>query len=151
MDPISIAATVALLAGKKVVEKIGDKAGDAGWGLGNKILDKVRGWFSVTDKVATKQLEAVEEATDPTEEQVSELAALITERLKAAPTIADELAPMVEAAHNDAELAPLLTTSDSVVAASTVINQSASGTGHIQVGQAGGDVNIDTTGTPKSS
>lgn len=160
MDPVTIGATVALLAAKKVAsklgekaidkagEKLGEKAGEAGWDLGNRILDTVRNVFSFNQEGKAK-LETVEEAAEPTDQQVNELAAAVTKQLESAPDAVEALAPMVEAAKVDPELRPLLATADSVAEHSIVINQSISGGGgNVQIGHAGGDVNVDTTGRP---
>ena len=160
MDPVTIGATVALLAAKragekaleKAAERVGEKSGEAGWGLGAKILDKVRGLFSYTSDEALQELEAVEAAAEPSDEQVNGLAATVSKQLEVASKVAGELAPMIEAAHNDPELAPLLSTAGSVAEGSMVITQTVSNSsGVVQIGSAGGDINVDVKGATKPS
>jgi len=159
VDLVSIGVAVALLAGKKTLErageKIGEEAGEAGWNLGNKILDKVRSLFSLTDKAAKAQLEEIEHTVDPTDEQVNELGAKVSKYLVVAPDLVSELGPLIEAAQKDLLLGPLLAGIDSEAKkASGIIIQSISGDssgGSIQIGTAGGDVRIDRTNTPEPS
>jgi hypothetical protein len=116
MDPLSIGTAVAILAarslGKKAAEKasekLGEEAGEAGWALGQRILDTARDWFGNTDKTAEKQLAELEAATDPVPAQVDAVANLVDERLPAAPSVRERLAPMIQSARRDPELGPLL-------------------------------------------
>lgn len=145
VDPLSIGATVAILAakslGKKAAEtaseKLGEKAGLGGWDLGKAIVQKVRGLFSLTDKEAERQFAEVEEAEAPTSDEVAALAELIDERLPAAPTVRDELAPMVAQAQSDPILAPVLDEGRNVIQAGrdvTNVHQTA-GDHAVQVGR----------------
>ncbi len=66
MDPLTIGTAIAILAGTKLVEKVGSEAGEAGWGLANKMIGKVRGLFSASDNdKALEKLDAVEAANEP--------------------------------------------------------------------------------------
>jgi hypothetical protein len=144
VDPVSVGAAVAVLAGTKVVEKVGTEVGGAGWGLANQILGRVRDWFSSTDDEAAAALARVEEAASPPEGEIDALAALIAERLGAAPKVAGELAPLIEAALADGTLGPVLADQASEVAERSVsITQTAHGDGNVQIGTAGRDVNVD--------
>ncbi len=143
MDPVTIGTAVAVLAGKKLVEKVGEQAGESGWGLANAILGKVRGWFSMTDKKAAAQLEALETATEPDGAAVKALAVLVDKRLEAAPDLGAELAELVARAGRDPVLGPVLSQAGLVVGgASTVITQTTTGDGNVVIGQAGGSVNV---------
>jgi hypothetical protein len=150
VEPVSIGAAVAVLAGSKLVEKageeLGERAGGSGWGLATTIVGHVRAWFSVTDKRATAQLEALEAAETPPVEEVRALAELVDARLDAgaAPNLVVELRGLVDRAVADAVLGPVLAReTPAVVAGGTVITQTASGSGVVQVGQTGGSVVID--------
>ena len=146
-DPVTIGAAVAVLAGKQLIEKVGEEAGESGWGLANTILGKVRGWFSFTDSKAADRLGELEKAKDPSPGDMRAVAELIDKRLEAAPDLATELAELVDQARKDPVLRPVLSQEGLVAAAgATVITQTATGDGNIQVGQAGRSVTV--TGSP---
>ena len=112
IDPVSVGAAVAVLAARKVFEgaamAAGDQVGDSGWRLGGRVLEVVRGWFAATDADAEASLAAVEAASNPSEAEVADLAALIDARLPGAPRVAAELEPLLAAARADAVLGPIL-------------------------------------------
>jgi hypothetical protein len=141
MEPISIASAVALLAGKKLVEKVGSEAGGAGWGLANKMIGRVRGLFSASENaVGLAQLEAVEEAEAPGEAEIDRLAALVTEELSEAGKVAKQLAALVEQARRDPVLARFLVSAGAVEErASLILHQTVTGDDNIVAGTVGGD------------
>ena len=69
----------------------------------------------------------------------------MAKRLESAPKVATDLGPLVEAAHTDGLLGPLLAKEMGPIVAqgSMIINQSAVGTDIGQVGSAGGDVTFN--------
>jgi len=145
VDPVSVGVAVAILAGKKLVEKAGSEAGESGWGLAKRVVGRVRGWFVDTDEDAEAMLATVEDASEGTvsDEDLGALAALIDERLKAAPKIEKELASLVSLAQQDEVLAPLLSASAGGVSdARDVFILTTVGDHNIVVGKAGRDVNI---------
>ncbi len=144
VDPVSIGTVVAVLAGKKVVEAVGSKVGEAGWGLGNRVLDRVRDWFRNTDKDAEKALGELEAVADPTGQQVAELAQLVDARLEAAPSVAEDLAVLVGLVRQDPELGPLIPSGGSTALGGDVVNVHSSGDRATNVGKVEGDMNINT-------
>ncbi len=141
VDPVSIGTVVAVLAGRKVVDAVGSKVGEAGWGLGNKLLDRVRSWLRDTDEDVERALGELEAAEDPSDGWVAELAQMVDARLVAAPKVAQDLTALVELVRQDPDLALLIPSEGSTAVAGDVINQQASGDRSIQVGKVEGDFN----------
>lgn len=143
MDPVTIGTAVAVLAGKKLAETVGEQAGESGWGLANAILVKTRNWLSLTDKSAEARLISLEAANDPEGAVVEALAELVSERLEKAPDLAAELSDLVALARRDPELSLVLSRAGLAASpGSMAITQTSNGDRNIQVGYAGGAVHI---------
>jgi len=155
MDPITIGTAIAVLAGTKAVEvfgsaakgvaeEVGAAAGAAGWSLAEAMLLKVKEWFSLTDREARDQLEAVEETDDATEEEIGALAALIDERLPTAPLVEADLSAMLEAAKVDPVLAPILASGNVTQSGRDTYIQDNRGDHNTNIGSVGGDFNLNS-------
>ena len=146
MDPVSIATSVAVLAGLKTLQSTVDgQIGQIGWGLGNTILDKARSVFRRNeDEEALAQLEAVEAAELPTESETSALATTLAEHLTPAKKTRAELAELLEQAQADDVLGPLLRGDGAQrLAAAIQVNQTVIGNKNKTFGVVQGDVNLD--------
>lgn len=106
MDPVSVGVAVAVLAGKKLVEKVGGEAGEAGWGLASRLVGRAREWLGDNDDGAAEELAALE--SDPTPERELVVAERVDAMVNPASRVGRELAEMVEAAVADEVLGPVL-------------------------------------------
>lgn len=139
MDPLTIGGAVAVLAGKAALSKLGDEAGEAGWGLAGRIVRRVKSWFAQTDPEAERALDELVAAPDPTDESVRAMAELIDTRLPAAPGVERDLSPLVEAASGDPTLAPILGQGAAAIQAGRNLTIQTAGD---NAQQAGRDINI---------
>jgi hypothetical protein len=145
MDPVSLATSIAILAAMKTVQSTVDgQIGEAGWALGQKILDKARGVFGRNeDNEAVALLEAVEVAELPSEEQNTALVATLVEHLTPAKKAQAELGELIAQAESDEVLGPLLRSEGAErMAAGIQVNQTVIGTENKTFGVVQGDVNL---------
>ncbi len=155
MDPITIGTAIAVLAGTKAVEAFGSAAknaaeeagaaaGNAGWNLAEAMLSKVKEWFSLTDREARDQLDAIEQSDNATQEAIDELAKLIDDRLPAAPQVEADLSAMLETARVDPQLAPILATGNVTQTGRDSYVQDNRGDHNTNVGSVAGDFNLNS-------
>lgn len=99
MDPVALGLTVAGLVAKKALEKAGEQAGAAGWGMLGRVSQRLRDWFADRDEPdGVRALELVEAAPD-SQRAVEALAAEVTRTAEADPAGARQLEGLVGEIH----------------------------------------------------
>jgi hypothetical protein len=94
MDPATIALTAAGLLAKKALEAAAGKAGEGAWAALGRIADAVRHRFG-GDPEVTESLDRLE-AKPTSEARTAEVAEVLSDRLQADPTFAEELAQLID-------------------------------------------------------
>ncbi|MEO1064375.1 MAG: hypothetical protein AAFZ07_23395 [Actinomycetota bacterium] len=149
MDPLSVGAAVAVLAGTKGVEKLGGLVAESGWRAVGQALGRLRQFFADTDEDASARLEKFVSAGDASEDSVVAVGELIDDKLRSAPKVRTEVELLIAEARADDEIAGLLAAAAVPGGLGQRITQIAIGNDNIQVGQVGGDVTIDVQRPPR--
>lgn len=92
---MALGLTVASLVAKTALEKVGQQAGEAGWGVLEQVVERVRGWFGRRGDTAGEQALAVVEAAPDSQRAVEKLAGAVAVAAREDPDEAGELAGLV--------------------------------------------------------
>lgn len=157
IDPVSIGAVVAGLAASKAAEKaaekasekLGEQAAESGWGLGARIVGRVRSWFSDNGKVdQLAALEAAETSGDPASAEAEALATVVEQEVAALPEqagVASDLSDWCQLALKDPVLSEALASITIDVRTTNISKTNTAdvdGSGNVVIQDAGGDVNV---------
>jgi len=158
IDPVSVGAMIAALAASKAVdkaaekaaEKVGERAAESGWGLGARIVDRVRCWFDDTGQAdGLAALEAAESTGAPESAEAKELAEIVAGEVRGLnpdSKLVRDLSGWLEAARNDDVLGPLLDRVSIDVRSTSSSNTAAvTGNDNVVVQGNNGPVNITQT------
>ncbi len=158
IDPVSIGAVVATLAASKAAEKavekasetLAEQAAESGWGLGARIVGRVRSWFTDNGKAdELAALEAAEASGDPSSPEAKTLEAIVAKEVAALPEqagVTADLSQWCQLASDDTVLSKVL---DGVVVDVRTTNVTKSNVSNIEgsvnvvVQDVGHGVNVD--------